>query len=80
MPSYASGQPVERQMDLVVYVGNDTKIDLTIQRGVYMPRPETIELIEEYLADIDLSITDITTQKKYKWGIDNGIAYLEEVE
>lgn len=45
-----------------------------------MTRPETIELIEEYLADIDLSITDITTQKKYKWGIDNGIAYLEEVE
>ena len=80
MPSYASGQPVERQMDLVVYVGNDTKIDLTIQSGVYMTRPETIELIEEYLADIDLSITDITTQKKYKWGIDNGIAYLEEVE
>lgn len=48
MPAYASGQPVERQMDLVVYVGNDSKVDLTIESGVYLTR----EQLEEALKDV----------------------------
>lgn len=80
MPAYTSGQPVERQMDLVVYVGNDAKVDLTIESGVYMTQEQAEKLISDALANIDLDITDSGTGKKYRWGIENGIAYLEEVE
>lgn len=76
MPAYTTGQPIERQMDLVVYIGNDAKVDITLSSGVYITRPE----VEEMLKAIDLTITDDTTRLKYKWGMDNGIAYLEEVE
>lgn len=34
MPAYSSGQPVERQIDLVVYIGNDTVVNLTIESGM----------------------------------------------
>ena len=34
MPAYTSGQPVERQIDLVVYIGNDTEVNLTIESGM----------------------------------------------
>ena len=36
MPSYSSGTPVERQIDLSVYIGNDAKVDLTIASGMYV--------------------------------------------
>lgn len=34
MPAYTVGQPVERQIDVVVYIGNDTKVDLTVESGI----------------------------------------------
>ena len=34
MPAYTTGQPVERQIDLVVYIGNDTEVNLTIESGL----------------------------------------------
>lgn len=40
MPAYSSGQPVERQMDLVTYIGNDTAIDLTIASGIYATKED----------------------------------------
>lgn len=40
MPAYSTTTVVERQMDLVVYVGNNTTIDLTIKSGVYVTRDE----------------------------------------
>ena len=36
MPAYTSGQPVERQIDIVAYIGNDSAVDLTIEGAVYM--------------------------------------------
>ena len=47
MPAYSTSTVVERQMDLVVYVGNDTVIDLTIESGVYVTREE-FDLAMEY--------------------------------
>lgn len=79
MPAYTSGTPVERQIDLATYIGNDTQVDLTIESGVYLTREEALVMINEALQEIDLNITDDTTSLKYKWGIDNGIVYLEEV-
>lgn len=36
MPAYSTSTVVERQMDLVVYIGNDTAIDLTVESAVYV--------------------------------------------
>lgn len=47
MPAYTSGQPVEREIDLVVYIGNDTDVDLTVDSGVYV----TVQQLEEALKD-----------------------------
>ena len=47
MPAYSTSTVVERQMDLVVYVGNDTEIDLTVASGVYVTREE-FDLAMEY--------------------------------
>lgn len=40
MPAYTSGTPVQRVIDLAIYVGNDTKVDLTIEGGLYIPTDE----------------------------------------
>jgi hypothetical protein len=46
MPAYSTSTVVERQMDLVVYVGNDTTIDLTIASGVYVTQEEFRQAME----------------------------------
>ena len=46
MPAYSTNTVVERQMDLVVYVGNDTEIDLTIESGAYVTREEFLQAME----------------------------------
>ena len=38
MPAYSTSTVVEKQMDLVTWVGNDAQVDLTIESGVYMSR------------------------------------------
>lgn len=48
MPAYTSGQPVEREIDLVVYIGNDTEVDLTIESGVYV----TQDMLNNALANV----------------------------
>lgn len=47
MPAYSAETAVERQIDLVTYIGNDTKINLEIASGVYV----TQEQLEEALKD-----------------------------
>ena len=46
MPAYSSGRPVERQMDIVTYIGNDTAVNLTIDSGVYVTQGELNEAIQ----------------------------------
>lgn len=46
MPAYSTSTVVERQMDLVVYVGNNTTIDLTIDSGVYVTQQEFRQAME----------------------------------
>lgn len=79
MPAYSTDTVVEKQMDLVVYVGNSAAVSLTIESGVYVTREQVEEIVATEFGKIDLSITDITTGAKYKWGVDNGLVYLEEV-
>lgn len=52
MPAYTSGQPVERQIDIVTYIGNDTQIDLTIESGVYLTRGDLDEILSDELPTI----------------------------
>ena len=79
MVAYGTSAVVERQMDLVTTISNDAQVSLTIASGVFMTHEQAETLIREELAAIDLNITDDTTGFKYKWGMENGIVYLEEV-
>ena len=40
MPAYSSSTVVERNIDLVTWVGNDTQIELTVASGLYVPQDE----------------------------------------
>lgn len=51
MPAYSSGTPVERQMDIVVYIGNDSEVNLSIESGVYVTQSQMENAIEEALKD-----------------------------
>lgn len=53
MPAYTSGQPVEREIDLVTYIGNDTAVDLTIESGVYATQGKVQEMIDASLDEFD---------------------------
>ena len=40
MPAYSTSTVVEKQMDLVVWVGNDAQVNLTIESGLYVSQKE----------------------------------------
>lgn len=40
MAAYSTSTVVERQMDIVTFVGNDAEIDLTIESGMFIPAKE----------------------------------------
>ena len=50
MPAYTAGQPVEREINLVTYIGNDTAVDLTIESGVYASQEKVQEMIDASLS------------------------------
>jgi hypothetical protein len=37
MPAYSTSTVVEKNIDLVTWIGNDAKVDLTIESGIYAP-------------------------------------------
>lgn len=48
MPAYSTGQAVERQIDVVTYIGNDSTVNLELSSGIYV----THEALEERLEDV----------------------------
>ena len=40
MPAYSTSTVVEKQIDIVTYVGHDTQVDLTIGSGIYITQAE----------------------------------------
>ena len=36
MPAYGTGTLVERQIDIVIYIGNDAQVDLTRESSIYV--------------------------------------------
>lgn len=79
MPAYTSGTPVQRQIDLAVYVGNDTQVDLTIADGVYIPTDEkgaangvaTLDssgkVPEDQLPAVDPTFDELMNTYSYTW-------------
>lgn len=48
MPAYSTSAVVEKQIDLVTWVGNDAQVDLTIESGLYITREQAV-LNMEYI-------------------------------
>lgn len=40
MPAYSTSTVVEKQIDVVIWVGNDAQVDLTIETGIYATKEE----------------------------------------
>ena len=79
MPAYTTSTAVEKQIDVVSWVGNDAQVALSIESGVYVTEDRVLQLIAENAPDADIFIIDRSTGLKYAWGIDNGAVFLEEV-
>ena len=81
IPAYSTGSVVERQLDLLVYIGNDTEVKLEIETGVYVTIPvfnDTVERLEKDIEEVRY-IVDSTTAKKYEWAMESGTLSLDEV-
>ena len=83
MPAYSTSTVVEKQIDLVVWVGNSATVDLTIDSGVYLTREVLDKILVDFVSKEELEdlivMTDGTTGSKYRWGVENGLVYIEEV-
>lgn len=83
MPAYSTSTVVEKQIDLVVWVGNTATVDLTIASGMYLTRETLDQVLVDFVSKDELEalivMTDATTKKKYRWGVENGLVYIEEV-
>ena len=83
MPAYSTDTVVEKQIDLVVWVGNTASVDLSIASGVYLTREVLDQVLVDFVSKTELEalivMTDTTTNKKYRWGVSNGLVYIEEV-
>lgn len=81
IPAYSSGSAVERQLDLLSYIGNDATVKIEVGTGVYITRTEYDDKVGELEKGIeDASVmTDTATGGKYRWGVENGLVYVQEV-
>lgn len=83
IPAYSTSTVVEKQIDLVVWVGNTATVDLTIASGVYLTQEVLDSILVDFVSKEDLEelivMTDATTNKKYRWGVSDGLVYIEEV-
>lgn len=69
MPAYTSGTPVERQIDIATYIGNDTQIDMTIESGIFITREQAEEIVADAVGDFFVKRTGDTM---------NGPLYINE--
>ena len=51
MVAYSTSTVVERQMDLVVWVGNNVQVNLTVESGIFLTREEAVLNTEQKLSD-----------------------------
>ena len=77
IPAYSTGTVIEKQLDLLVYIGNDANVTIEITTGVYVDRTEFNEAIAGITpagigalpADLpvisDMSVRDIVKSGRY---------------
>lgn len=63
MPAYSTSTVVEKQMDLVTWIGNDTQVNLTLETGIYVTR-EMLEGIGGGLVVIPVGETIAPADRK----------------
>lgn len=82
IPTYSTGRVIERQLDLLVYIGNDTQVNLTIETGLYVTIPVFNDTVAELREDIEevRYIVDSGDLKKYQWKMTNGTLSLDAVD
>ena len=56
MPAYSTSTVVEKQMDLITWVGNNAQIDLSIESGLYVTREQAAETTEYIIGYVDEQI------------------------
>lgn len=49
MPAYSTSTVVEKQIDLVVWIGNDAQVNLTIESGIYASKEELADVANSAL-------------------------------
>ena len=81
IPAYGTGSIVERQLDLLVYIGNDAEVNLMIETGLYVTIPVFNNTVEQLKRDIEevRYIVDSVTDEKYQWKMSNGDLSLKSV-
>lgn len=83
MPAYSTNTVVEKQLDLLVWVGNTATVDLSLASGVYLTKETLDAVLVDFVRKDELErltvMTDATTNKKYRWGVSDGLVYIEEV-
>lgn len=55
MAAYSGNTAVERQMDIIVWIGNKTEINLSIEGGVYV----TVNVLEQTITNIENRINQV---------------------
>lgn len=71
LPAYDSLLPAVIGVDFLIEVGNADQVNIVTDLSAYA----THEEVEE-----SKTLTDDTTEQKYRLGIDNGLIYIQEVE
>lgn len=66
IPAYSTGSVVERQIDIITYIGNDAQVDLSVASGVYVMHDEYDEDMEAVNEALSQHGTDIENLKKKK--------------
>lgn len=62
MAAYSGNTAVERQMDIIVWIGNETAINLSIDGGVYV----TVNALNQTIANIEQRIYQIVDNMDYR--------------
>lgn len=60
MAAYGGSTVIERQMDMVIWIGNETAINLTVESNVYVTHAEMNKAISESEARLQEKIDDVS--------------------
>lgn len=70
-PAYTEGSTlVERNIRIPCIVGNDADVEMVLESGIYATKEEL---------EAATKLIDSSTGRKYAWGVENGLIYIEEV-